>query len=155
MQLSPSYIRDSPLNELALKRPSEVMSRFSISATNDGSSHVALGFLMGLVSLDFGLTIASMRRSSPSIVPGTDQDVYLVVDDFGSLGRAWRESNLGDTDLETVIDDLLEGQYNNPVLVVGFNVADGWVSRRLKEHRPRAMEANTNSETSHRSWNGS
>jgi len=60
--------------------------------------------------------------------------VYLVVDDFGSLGRAWRESNLGDTDLETVIDDLLEGQYNNPVLVVGFNVVDGWcrdVSRNI------------------------
>ena len=105
-----------------------------MSATNVGSTHVALGFLMGLVSLDFGLTTASMRRSSPSIVPGTDQDVYLVVDDFGSLGRTWRESNLGETDLETVINDLLEGQYNNPVLVVGFNVVDGWcrvVSRNI------------------------
>ena len=27
-------------------------------------------------------------RSSPSIVPGTDRDIYLVLDDFGSrLGR--------------------------------------------------------------------
>jgi hypothetical protein len=55
-----------------------------------------------------------MRRSSPSIVPGTDQDVYLVVVDFGSLGRAWRESNLGDTDLETVVHDLLEGHTITP-----------------------------------------
>jgi hypothetical protein len=50
-----------------------------------------------------------MRRS-PSIVPGTDQDVYLVLDDFGRLKCAWRETNVPDTDLEAVIDDLLEGQ---------------------------------------------
>jgi hypothetical protein len=31
-----------------------------------------------------------------------------------------------------VVDDLLEGQYNNPVLVVGFNVAEGW-SRDVSE----------------------
>jgi hypothetical protein len=47
------YFRDSPLNELARKRPSEVMSRYSISATKVGSTHVAFGFLTGLVSLDF------------------------------------------------------------------------------------------------------
>src|SRR5438045_294285 len=65
-------------------------------------------------------------RSSPSIVSGGDHDVYLVVDDFGSHGLAWRESNVGDTDLETVINDLLEGQFYNAVSVVGFNVAEGW-----------------------------
>ena len=54
-----AYFRDSPLNELARSKPSDVMSRYSISATNDGSTHVALGFLMGLVSLDFGLTTVS------------------------------------------------------------------------------------------------
>lgn len=52
--------RDSPLNELALKRPSDMMSRYSISATNDGSTHVALGFFVGLVSLDFGLTVSQL-----------------------------------------------------------------------------------------------
>ena len=67
-----------------------------------------------------------MRSRSPSIVPGTDQDVYLVVDDFGHLGQAWRESDVGDTDFEAIINDLLEGQYNSPVLVVGFNIAEGW-----------------------------
>jgi hypothetical protein len=28
--------------------------------------------------------------------------------------------------LETVIGELIEGQYCNPVSVVGFNVAEGW-----------------------------
>jgi hypothetical protein len=69
-----------------------------------------------------------MRQSEwgPSIIPGEDQTVYLVLDDFGHRGQAWRETDLKDTDLEAVITDLLEGQYNNPVRVVGFNAAEGW-----------------------------
>ena len=68
-----------------------------------------------------------MRRSSwtPSIVPNeTDQTVYLVADDFGKIGRAWRETDLESTDLETVIQDLLTGQYKNPIRVVAFNTAE-------------------------------
>jgi hypothetical protein len=42
-------------------------------------------------------------------VPGIDRDVYLVLDDFGRLRQAWRETNLEDTDLESVLNDLLEG----------------------------------------------
>jgi hypothetical protein len=45
---------ERPLNELCLSSPSDVMSRNSASAVNDGSTHVAFGFLMGLVSLDSG-----------------------------------------------------------------------------------------------------
>src|SRR5215472_2913974 len=64
---------------------------------------------------------------SPSIVPsGPSQDVFLVLDQFGErLGRAWRETDEEDTDFETLIRHLLEGQYN-PVLVVAFNTAEGW-----------------------------
>jgi hypothetical protein len=64
---------------------------------------------------------------APSIVPnGDDQNVYLVVDDFGRNGRAYREADVENTDLETVIVDLLEGQYKNPVRVVAFNAAQKW-----------------------------
>ena len=65
-------------------------------------------------------------RASPSIVPGIDRDVCLVLDDF-ARGCAWRETNVEDTDLEAVINDLLEGQYGNPVCVIGFNLSEGWV----------------------------
>lgn len=58
--------------------------------------------------------------------PTEDQAVYLVLDDFGELGRCWRETDVEGTTLETVITDLLEGQYNNPVRAVGFNVVEGW-----------------------------
>jgi hypothetical protein len=58
---------------------------------------------------------------TPSIVPkGNDQNVYLVVDDFGRNGRAYREADVESTDLETVIADLLDGQYQNPVRIVSF-----------------------------------
>jgi hypothetical protein len=73
-------------------------------------------------------------RTSPSIVPGDDdQDIYLVMDDFGGrLGLAWRETAPDSTDFEIVIRDLLDGQYSNPVRVVGFNTAEGW-SRDVSE----------------------
>jgi hypothetical protein len=64
---------------------------------------------------------------TPSIVPsGVDQTVYLVVDDFGDLGTAYREIDVERTDLETVITDLISGQYNDPVRVIGFNTAERW-----------------------------
>jgi hypothetical protein len=37
--------------------------------------------------------------------------VDLVVDDFDRQGRSWREADVKHTDLETVIQDMLEGQY--------------------------------------------
>jgi hypothetical protein len=69
-----------------------------------------------------------MRRS-PSIASALpdDVDIYLVLDDFGGrLGRAWRESDEERTDRETVITDLLEGQYANPIRIVAFNTAERW-----------------------------
>lgn len=70
-----------------------------------------------------------MRRSNwtPSIIPsGNDETVYLVADDFGRLGRAWPEADYESTDLETVIRDLLTGQYSYPIRVVAFNTAERW-----------------------------
>jgi hypothetical protein len=67
---------------------------------------------------------------TPSIVPtapyGADQTVYLVVDRFGRLGTAYRETDIERTDLETVITDLISGQFNDPVRVVAFNTLEHW-----------------------------
>ena len=65
-------------------------------------------------------------RTSPSIVPGGDKDIYLVLDDFGRLGRAWRETDEAGTNRATLVRNLLEGQYENPVRIVAFNIAEGW-----------------------------
>jgi hypothetical protein len=70
-----------------------------------------------------------MRRSNwtPSIVPDqSDQNIYIVLDDFGGNGLSYRETDVERADLEAVIMGMLEGQYRNPVRVVGFNTAEGW-----------------------------
>jgi hypothetical protein len=69
-----------------------------------------------------------MRSWTPSLVPKQidEQNVYLVVDDFGPAGRAYREAAVEATDLETVIGDLITGQYTNPIRVVAFNTAEHW-----------------------------
>jgi hypothetical protein len=69
-----------------------------------------------------------MRRSwTPSIVPnGDNQTIYLVLNDFGQLGRAYCEASEDRSDLETTIADLISGQYDNPVRVVAFNTAERW-----------------------------
>ncbi len=64
---------------------------------------------------------------TPSIVPtGDDQNVYIVLDDFGRIGRAYRETDVERADLESIITDMLRGEYSNPVRVIGFNTAEGW-----------------------------
>jgi hypothetical protein len=40
---------------------------------------------------------------SPSIIPGFDIDVYLVLDDFGKLGRAYRETDEEGSDRDTIV----------------------------------------------------
>jgi hypothetical protein len=63
----------------------------------------------------------------PSIVPDEDgQNVYLVIDDFGRNGRVYRETDVESADLETMIVDLLDGQYKNPIRIVSFNTAEKW-----------------------------
>ena len=68
-----------------------------------------------------------MRRS-PSIVPhGPNQATYLVLDDFGGrIGRSRRETDEDATDRETLILNLLSGEYKNPVRIVAFNAAERW-----------------------------
>jgi len=56
----------------------------------------------------------------------THRDVFLVLDGFGHRGRAWRETDEAGTDRETLIRDLIEDQYENPVRIVAFNTAEGW-----------------------------
>jgi hypothetical protein len=76
-----------------------------------------------------------MRNSSwtPSIVPGGhDETVYMVMEHLGQLGMIWPEAEVEKSDLETVIVDLLDGQYKNPIGVIAFNTAEQW-SRNVSE----------------------
>jgi hypothetical protein len=66
-------------------------------------------------------------RTSPSIAPHDGhQDIYIVLDDFGSLGRAWRETDEAGANRAALVRNLLAGQYENPVRIVAFNTTEGW-----------------------------
>jgi hypothetical protein len=70
-------------------------------------------------------------------------DVYTVLDDFGRNGCAYRETDIERGDLEAVIMGMLEGQYHNPVRVVGFNTAEKWsqdVSGEVAHERRRRCD---------------
>jgi hypothetical protein len=65
---------------------------------------------------------------STAIAPSApyDTDIYLVLDNFGGrLGQAWRETPEERTERETVLIDLLDGQFTNPSRIVVFNTAAG------------------------------
>jgi hypothetical protein len=60
--------------------------------------------------------------------------VYLVLDSFGAIGTAYRETDIERADLETVIADLMSGEFNEPLSVVAFNTFEHWaddVSRQI------------------------
>jgi hypothetical protein len=77
-------------------------------------------------------------KAASSLVPNFDVTVHIVLDDFGKIGRAYRETDEEDTTIGSVVDDLLTGQFNNPVRVVAFNTAEGW-SRDVSEDVAREV----------------
>jgi hypothetical protein len=62
---------------------------------------------------------------TPNLVPHFSGTVHIVLDDFGNAGRVYRETAEAAATLESVIDDLLAGQFNNPARVVAFNTSQG------------------------------
>ena len=47
-------------------------------------------------------------------------------DDLGRLGAVWREADADAIDLETVITDLMSGEYRDPIRIIAFNTAERW-----------------------------
>jgi len=84
----------------------------------------------------------AQHAASPPLAHSRAGTVYLMLDDFGELGRTYRETDARRADPETVIADLLSGQ--RPLRVVAFNTAEGWardVSADIaREVRTRARE---------------
>jgi hypothetical protein len=82
-----------------------------------------------------------MRTRTPPLAPDQrphDVTVYLVLNDFGELGRAYVETDEAKADEETVISSIGSGEYSNPVRVVAFNTVEEW-SRDVTEAIARAL----------------
>ena len=71
---------------------------------------------------------------TPRIVPyGADQTVYLVMDRFRAAGSVYRETEVERADIETILADLMSGQFNDPIRVVAFNTLEHWLDNISEE----------------------
>jgi hypothetical protein len=57
-------------------------------------------------------------------VKSVPETVYSVEDDYGPIGRSFRETDAAKADRETTLQDLYSGQFNDPVRVIAFS--EGW-----------------------------
>jgi hypothetical protein len=68
-----------------------------------------------------------MRQTTPiPLSPTWNGTVYIVLEDFGKFGRAYRETQEARADRQAILADLLSGQYELPLRIVAFNLAEGW-----------------------------
>ena len=56
-----------------------------------------------------------------SIVPDTGHATHLVLDEVGSYGPLWREMSDSEANETTVVQWIIEGQFDRPVKIVAFN----------------------------------
>ena len=91
-----------------------------------------------------------MRNTSASLAPTApaynSATTYIVLNDFGpNLGRAYVETDEAKADQKTIVENMITGQYSNPVRVVAFNTDEGW-SRDVSEDIARAVADNLEAE---------
>ena len=60
-------------------------------------------------------------RQGPSLVSGTPEDFYVVVNRYGKHGIAFAETGLDRANYETTIAGLISGQHSDPLRVIMFN----------------------------------
>jgi hypothetical protein len=71
----------------------------------------------------------AMRKPlwTTSIVPyGAHETVYIVVDGLGQRGTFRQQREVERTELETVVAELMSGQFNDPICVAAFNTLEHW-----------------------------
>jgi hypothetical protein len=70
------------------------------------------------------------------------RDCLSVTNNLGRDGNTWGEADL-ERALETVIEDLLAGEYRKPIRVVAFNPAERW-SEDVSEDNAREIQRRCN-----------
>lgn len=113
-----------------------VVRPFKVKSTGEGTLHLLAALIRVCVC-----GVCAMDKSSPPLVPGqADVDVYLVLDNFGRLGRAYRETDEAEADRQTIIGNLITGHYHCPERVVTFNTVENF-ARDVSEDIARAVAA--------------
>jgi hypothetical protein len=90
---------------------------------------------------------------SPPLVPAFDFETCIVLDDFGGF-RVYRETDENEVDRETIIRNIINGQYEKPVRVVAFNTAEGWSMWDVRSYSGQRAPVNRCRSRRSHSWNG-
>jgi hypothetical protein len=87
-----------------------------------------------------------MRNQTP-LAPREpfDVTVYIVLNDFGPLGRAYVETGEAEAEEATIIENILSGQHSHPIRVIAFNTVEGW-ARDVTEDVAQAALSKAQSE---------
>src|SRR5437899_1172365 len=72
------------------------------------------------------------------LVPALDLDLHFVLCDFGALGTAYVETVPTEVDRDTIIRNMMSGEYDHPLQVIAVNPAKGW-ARDVSEDIARAL----------------
>jgi hypothetical protein len=75
---------------------------------------------------------------SPSLAPSHDP-VHLVLCDYGKGGSAYVETPPVCTERE-VVENILSGEYDSPLEVVAFDIAEGWARDVSEDVAGRVVE---------------
>jgi hypothetical protein len=86
-----------------------------------------------------------MRTQTPLAPREPDVTAYIVLNDFGPLGRAYVETDEAEADEATIVGNILSGEYSHPVRVIAFNTAEGW-ARDVTEDIAQAVLSKAHSE---------
>lgn len=107
---APDYVRANPLIE------------FINLAANRGHDRRRSGPHLERIPLCY---IKALGSSKPGSRFSAYAHVYLVLEGFGRLGSAWLETDDDRTGRETLIRDLLAGEYHR-VRIVASTTSEGW-----------------------------
>jgi hypothetical protein len=74
----------------------------------------------------------------PPVVPALDLELHFVLCDFGALGIAYVKTVPTAADRDTIIRNMMSGEYDHPLHVIALNPAKGW-GRDVSEDIARAL----------------
>jgi rare lipoprotein A len=81
----------------------------------------------GIAKVKVDVVQYNAARSRSTVPYRADETVHRIIDRF-STGAVYREPEIKRTEFETVVSDLLTGQFDDPVRVVAFNTVEHWVA---------------------------
>jgi hypothetical protein len=67
-----------------------------------------------------------MPRTAWSVPYGADETAFVVIDRLGRREGVEREIEVERSDIETIISELVAGQFNDPARVIAYNTLEHW-----------------------------